>query len=91
MKNKIGTSLNALLMLFVFAVITPPAFAGKCDGQGVANGAALSKKIENGVCGQAPGTAPSAVVPEPSGLVLLATGLAAMGLRRIMRSRDSKQ
>lgn len=75
-------------MLGVVAVSSSPVFAAaasKCSGQGIANGAALQHKLDNGVCGNDQGTP----VPEPSGLALLAAGLVAMGVRQIRKSKKS--
>jgi hypothetical protein len=85
MKNN-GSKALLLCGVLGAAMMSSPVFAAnasKCSGQGIANGAALEHKLENGVCGNDQGTP----VPEPSGVALLATGLVAMGIRQIRKSK----
>jgi hypothetical protein len=86
-----GNRNKALLLCGVLGAVaatSSPVFAAaasKCSGQGIANGAALEHKLENGVCGNDQGTP----VPEPSGLALLAAGLVGMGIRQVRKSKKS--
>jgi len=77
-------------MLSVVAVMPAhvlAAAASKCSGNGVANGAALEHKVQNGVCDDPQeGTS----VPEPSGLAMLAGGLVAMGVRQMRKSKKTQ-
>lgn len=77
-------------MLGVMAVMSSTVFAAaasKCSGNGVANGAAWEHKVRNGVCGE---EQPTAQVPEPSGLALLAGGVVAICVRQIRKSKKTQ-
>ncbi|HSB97420.1 MAG TPA: PEP-CTERM sorting domain-containing protein [Spongiibacteraceae bacterium] len=90
MERKRSHTFFLLGVLSVVAVMSSPVFAAaasKCSGNGVANGAALEHKVQNGVCDEVPGDTP---VPEPSGLAMLAGGLIAVYLRQVQKSKKTQ-